>query len=206
MRSTIRKPLAVAGVLSVLGGPAAIALADDGTASAQDPNQNQTQTTQDSQTAEQQRQQAAAAAEQRRRAHKRKQVRRAVRLQRKVSRLESGRGVRTGYAAALHTWPVAKVYGRIKTLKRKLRILRRYRVPASLRPVLRRIAWCESKGNPRAIGGRGAFRGKYQFTFSTWRSVGGKGDPARASEREQDFRAAKLYRTGGPGHWPVCGR
>jgi hypothetical protein len=72
-------------------------------------------------------------------------------------------------------------------------------------PQLRSIAMCESHGNPRAISAGGTYRGKYQFSFSTWRSVGGKGDPARASETEQDRRAAKLYRTGGPGHWPVCG-
>lgn len=203
MRSNFRRPLAIAGALSILGGPAAIAIADDNSASsgqAQNPNQSQTTP---SQTTEQQ--QAAAAAEQRRRAHKRKQVRRAVRLQRSVRRLEGGRRVRTGYAAALNTWPITRVYGRIRTLQRELRVLRRYRVPSGMRGVLRRIAWCESKGNPRAIGGGGAFRGKYQFMFSTWRAMGGKGDPARASEREQDYRAAKLLRTGGRSHWPVCG-
>ncbi len=73
-------------------------------------------------------------------------------------------------------------------------------------PVLKSIAMCESHGNPRAISPGGAYRGKYQFSFSTWASVGGKGDPAAASETEQDRRAAILYRTGGPGHWPVCGR
>ena len=72
--------------------------------------------------------------------------------------------------------------------------------------VLRTIAACESNGNPRAISPGGQYRGKYQFSFSTWRTVGGKGDPAAASETEQDRRAAILYRTGGPGHWPVCGR
>ncbi|HEV2773979.1 MAG TPA: transglycosylase family protein [Solirubrobacteraceae bacterium] len=72
--------------------------------------------------------------------------------------------------------------------------------------VLRSIAMCESRGNPRAISSGGTYRGKYQFSFSTWASVGGKGDPAAASETEQDRRAAILYRTGGPGHWPVCGR
>ena len=71
---------------------------------------------------------------------------------------------------------------------------------------LRSIAACESNGNARAISAGGRYRGKYQFSFSTWRSVGGKGDPAAASETEQDRRAAILYRTGGPGHWPVCGR
>jgi len=68
------------------------------------------------------------------------------------------------------------------------------------------IARCESGGDPRAISSGGTYRGKYQFSFSTWASVGGKGDPAAASETEQDRRAAILYRTGGPGHWPVCGR
>ena len=71
---------------------------------------------------------------------------------------------------------------------------------------LRSIAACESHGNPRAISAGGTYRGKYQFSYSTWASVGGKGDPAAASETEQDRRAAILYRTGGPGHWPVCGR
>lgn len=71
---------------------------------------------------------------------------------------------------------------------------------------LRSIAACESNGNPRAISPSGMYRGKYQFSRSTWRSVGGSGDPARASETEQDRRAAILYRTGGPGHWPVCSR
>ncbi len=68
------------------------------------------------------------------------------------------------------------------------------------------IAKCESGGDPRAISSGGTYRGKYQFSFSTWASVGGKGDPAAASETEQDRRAAILYRTGGAGHWPVCGR
>lgn len=71
---------------------------------------------------------------------------------------------------------------------------------------LQSIAQCESGGNPGAISPGGTYRGKYQFSQSTWQSVGGTGDPAAASEAEQDRLAAKLYRTGGPGHWPVCGR
>jgi hypothetical protein len=68
------------------------------------------------------------------------------------------------------------------------------------------IARCESHGNPRAVSAGGTYRGKYQFSFHTWSTVGGKGDPARASETEQDRRAAMLYRRDGPGQWPVCGR
>jgi hypothetical protein len=71
---------------------------------------------------------------------------------------------------------------------------------------LQAIAACESGGNPRAVGGGGAFRGKYQFTYATWQAVGGSGDPAAAPEGEQDARAARLYASAGAGQWPVCGR
>jgi Transglycosylase-like domain len=72
-------------------------------------------------------------------------------------------------------------------------------------PQLQAIANCESHGDPRAVGGGGQFRGKYQFTYSTWAAVGGHGDPAAAPESEQDRRAAMLYARSGPGQWPVCG-
>jgi hypothetical protein len=71
---------------------------------------------------------------------------------------------------------------------------------------LHAIARCESHNNPRAVSASGTYRGKYQFSYATWRTVGGKGDPARASETEQDRRAALLYRRSGAGQWPVCGR
>jgi Transglycosylase-like domain len=73
------------------------------------------------------------------------------------------------------------------------------------RNVLDRIAECESHGNPRSIGGGGLYRGKYQFHRSTWASVGGVGDPARASELEQDRRAAMLLKRSGSSPWPNCG-
>ena len=72
-------------------------------------------------------------------------------------------------------------------------------------PQLHAIAQCESHGDPHAVGGGGEFRGKYQFTYSTWAAVGGHGDPAAAPEAEQDRRAAILYQRTGPGQWPVCG-
>ena len=78
-------------------------------------------------------------------------------------------------------------------------------VPGGPSPaVLARIASCESGGNPRSIGGGGQFRGKYQFMTSTWEAMGGHGDPAAASEAEQDYRAALLFVREGPGQWPVC--
>jgi resuscitation-promoting factor RpfB len=70
--------------------------------------------------------------------------------------------------------------------------------------VLERIARCESGGNPRAVSPDGRYRGKYQFSRATWRSLGGEGDPARASEAEQDRLAAKLYRQRGTAPWPSC--
>jgi hypothetical protein len=81
--------------------------------------------------------------------------------------------------------------------------LRRERRPP-VSPVLERIARCESGGNPRAIGGGGMYRGKYQMMESTWASVGGTGDPAAAPEAEQDRRAAMLLARSGPSQWPVC--
>jgi peptidoglycan hydrolase CwlO-like protein len=70
---------------------------------------------------------------------------------------------------------------------------------------LQQIAQCESGGNPRAVSPSGLYRGKYQFHPDTWRAVGGTGDPAAASEAEQDRRAAILYERQGPSPWPICG-
>jgi peptidoglycan hydrolase-like protein with peptidoglycan-binding domain len=70
---------------------------------------------------------------------------------------------------------------------------------------LAKIAACESGGNPAAISRDGRYRGKYQFTRATWRSLGGTGDPAKADEATQDAMAAKLYAQQGTAPWPVCG-
>jgi lysozyme family protein len=81
----------------------------------------------------------------------------------------------------------------------------RHHVSASASTVLERIAQCESGGNPRAVSGNGTYRGKYQFSRATWRSMGGHGDPAKAPEAAQDRIAARLYRQAGTSPWPVCG-
>jgi hypothetical protein len=67
------------------------------------------------------------------------------------------------------------------------------------------IASCESGGDPTAVSADGAYRGKYQFDYGTWASVGGSGDPAAAPEAEQDYRAALLYASSGSSPWPICG-
>ena len=75
----------------------------------------------------------------------------------------------------------------------------------SVAAALERIAQCESGGNPRAVSSNGLYFGKYQFSLGTWQAVGGEGNPAEASEEEQDRRAAILYAQSGPAPWPICG-
>jgi hypothetical protein len=100
-----------------------------------------------------------------------------------------------------------------------LRLLTRTVGPPSQRPagvqtasarapaggVLAAIRQCESGGNYSTDTGNGFF-GAYQFTQSTWASVGGSGNPAAASPAEQDKRAAMLHDQQGASPWPVCGR
>ena len=66
------------------------------------------------------------------------------------------------------------------------------------------LAKCESGGNPKAVNPAGYY-GLYQFSLSTWRSVGGSGNPTDASADEQTARAQALYARGGAGQWG-CGR
>ena len=66
------------------------------------------------------------------------------------------------------------------------------------------LANCESGGNPRAVNPAGYY-GLYQFSLSTWRSVGGSGNPMDASPDEQTARAQTLYNKAGAGQWG-CGR
>ena len=66
------------------------------------------------------------------------------------------------------------------------------------------LANCESGGNPSENTGNG-FYGMYQFTVSTWDSLGGSGLPSDASAATQTALAEKLYTEAGSGQWPVCG-
>jgi hypothetical protein len=132
------------------------------------------------------------------------------RLNRLIARRD-GRKARKVRAPAQLRWSDRGLRRAIRVLRKRTRQARaelrdkRAGLTPGVRAILERIASCESHGNPRAIGGGGAYRGKYQFSFGTWASVGGKGDPAQASEAEQDRRAAMLLARGGSSHWPVCG-
>lgn len=67
------------------------------------------------------------------------------------------------------------------------------------------LAQCESGGNPKAVNPAGPYYGLYQFSLSTWRSVGGSGLPTENSAAEQTYRAKRLYAKAGAGQWPHCG-
>jgi uncharacterized protein YabE (DUF348 family) len=55
------------------------------------------------------------------------------------------------------------------------------------------LAECESGGDPNIVSSNGLYHGLYQFSVSTWRSVGGSGLPSDASASEQTYRAKLLY-------------
>jgi transglycosylase-like protein len=125
------------------------------------------------------------------------------RLNRLVAKRDGHRKPKPVRSAEQVRWPAHA----IRQLRKRIRRVRghlRAGLTPEVRARLERIASCESHGNPRAIGGGGAFRGKYQFTYGTWSAVGGKGDPAGAAEGEQDLRAALLLRRTGGSAWPVC--
>jgi Transglycosylase-like domain len=114
-------------------------------------------------------------------------------------------------------WPVDRFHHIIDTVTQRLRaehraVLRKQRrelfatLPGGVSiETLEAIGSCESGGDPTAVSSDGSYRGKYQFDFGTWESVGGTGDPAVAGEAEQDYRAALLYSQSGSSPWPICG-
>jgi Transglycosylase-like domain len=141
-----------------------------------------------------------------------------LRLARRVARVE-GERLKPGYTRTVRRWSLTKLTRHHRHLHRELRSARRARAEAraaaraearaaaasTASPALEAIAACESGGNPQTDTGNG-FYGKYQFTLATWQAVGGSGNPAQASEAEQDRRAATLLAQAGPGQWPVCGQ
>jgi hypothetical protein len=105
----------------------------------------------------------------------------------------------TTVAAAVYTSPLGTPGG---STPQPMRPARAAVTPAGSLPA---IARCESNGDPKAVSPGGLYRGKYQFDRPTWKSVGGRGDPARAPVVEQDARANLLMARRGTAPWPVCG-
>jgi hypothetical protein len=123
-------------------------------------------------------------------------------------------------ALAPLTGPVQRFHRAIRIEVHRIRVARRRQIAREQRQqeeaftalpggvsqaTLDAIGACESGGDPTAVSSDGTYRGKYQFDYGTWESVGGSGDPAAASEQEQDYRAALLYSEAGSSPWPVCG-
>ena len=101
---------------------------------------------------------------------------------------------------------VARIEARHRAEARRRRRQLFASLPAGVsQATLDAIGACESGGDPTAVSSDGSYRGKYQFDYGTWESVGGSGDPAAAPEAEQDYRAALLYARAGSSPWPVCG-
>ncbi len=113
--------------------------------------------------------------------------------------------------------PIDRFHHMIDTVTHQIRVERRAAVRKQRQEMfaalpggvtietLESIAACESGGDPTVVSSDGSYRGKYQFDYGTWESVGGSGDPAAAPEDEQDYRAALLYSQSGSSPWPVCG-
>ena len=65
------------------------------------------------------------------------------------------------------------------------------------------LADCESGGNYSINTGNGYY-GAYQFSLSTWQSLGYEGYPHQASPAVQDQAARELQALYGWGQWPGC--
>jgi hypothetical protein len=128
-------------------------------------------------------------------------IRRAVSLARRVADARGERFAGDAVRSRLRGEAPGELLARLRGLRRDLRDA----TAATASPTMQAIAECESGGDPTTDTGNG-FYGKYQFTLETWQAVGGSGNPAQASEAEQDRRAAMLYAQAGASPWPVCGR
>lgn len=151
-------------------------------------------------------------------ARRRRLVRANVRLASDVAQLR-GRSVARGYERQLRHWSERRLKRSNERLRAKAASIRAASAVPSTTATggatsvsgaggaggqLAAIRACESGGSYSTNTGNG-FYGAYQFTQSTWQSVGGTGNPAAASPAEQDARAAQLIGQSGSSPWPVCG-
>lgn len=77
--------------------------------------------------------------------------------------------------------------------------------PAQAASTWEGLRQCESGGDYTINTGNG-YSGAYQFSASTWHSLGYSGLPHQASPAVQDEAALRLAQRSGFGQWPVCGR
>jgi hypothetical protein len=104
-----------------------------------------------------------------------------------------------------NTWSCVRRVRHARAARARRRVVRtRALTVAPYRAWLASVRWCESTNRYWLSTGNG-FYGAYQFTLSSWRSVGGWGMPNAAPPLEQDYRAVLLLHSQGRGAWPVCG-
>jgi len=77
--------------------------------------------------------------------------------------------------------------------------------PAPASADLAALRDCESGGNYRANTGNG-YSGAYQFSASTWQTLGYRGRASDAAPELQDEAALRLASTTGWSQWPACAR
>jgi hypothetical protein len=75
--------------------------------------------------------------------------------------------------------------------------------PAPAGGVWQRLRICESEDNYKENSGNGYY-GAYQFSLTTWREIGGIGEPDQASQYTQDALAQRLEARTGWLSWPNC--
>ena len=68
------------------------------------------------------------------------------------------------------------------------------------------LALCESGGRQDAYNPAGPYLSYFQWLLSTWRSLGGPGDPRDSSYEVQVGFAQALQARSGFGQWPACAR
>jgi len=146
----------------------------------------------------------------RRQALAKRTIPRVIRIERQVAHIKGVKLHARAHRERLRSASIGELRVELRRSRRELRRAKATSATSTATgstasPNLEAIAACESGGNPSTNTGNG-FYGKYQFTQSTWSSVGGTGNPATASEAEQDRRAAMLYSQQGSTPWPVCGR
>lgn len=72
--------------------------------------------------------------------------------------------------------------------------------------LLDRLAQCESGGNPRAVSRNGLYYGAFQFLLSTWRNLGGSGNPIEHDYATQKAIASKIPVSAWRTQFPACAR
>ena len=98
-------------------------------------------------------------------------------------------------AADAHATPVRASRGAARTY-----------APVAGGDVWAALANCESHGNPAAVGGGGRYFGAFQFSLTTWHSLGYGGNPVDYPYATQLEAAQRLVARSGWGQFPVCGR